>query len=163
MDKLNYLDIALVLPLLIGLVMGIMRGFISEVIAIAAVIIGVIGSRFGAPPCADWMVKQFGWATEICDIVAYLVVFLAIAISLALLGKLLAKLMEKIHLGWANKVFGALFGMCKYAIFVLVAVFIMDRVDHRFHWFGKSKIVKESVVYPEAVKLANDLLYIVRG
>lgn len=163
MSTVNWLDLLIVLPLLVGLVIGIIRGFISEIIAIVVVILGVVGSRFGAPPCAQWMVKQFGWSQEICDIAAYLVIFLVIAIGLALLAKLLAKLIKKIHLGWVNRVFGGLFGMCKYAIFILIAVFVMDRANHRFHWLDKSKVVKQSVLYPEAVKLANDLLYIVRS
>jgi len=161
--NLNALDIVILLPLLVGLVMGIIRGFISEIIAIMVVILGVIGSRFGAPSCADWLVKQVSWSQEVCDIVAYVLIFLAIAVSLALLAKLFTKVMKKVHLGWANRLFGGVFGMCKYAIFILIAVFVMDKANHRFHWLDKSKVVKQSVLYPEAVKLANELLYIVRG
>lgn len=163
MSNVNWLDLLFLLPLLAGLTVGIIRGFISEIIAFVVVILGVIGSRFGAPPCANWMVKQFGWVQEICDVVAYLVIFLVIAIALSLLAKLLAKLIKKIHLGWANRLFGGLFGMCKYALFILIAVFAMNRIDQRYHCFSKSKVVKQSVVYPQAVKIANDLLSVARS
>ena len=42
---MNWLDVLIVLPLLFGLVRGLMRGLVSEVIAIAVVVLGALGSR----------------------------------------------------------------------------------------------------------------------
>ena len=49
MKGINWLDVLILLPLLVGLVRGIMRGFISEIIAFVVVIFGVLGARMVAP------------------------------------------------------------------------------------------------------------------
>ncbi len=158
---MNWLDVLLLIPLLIGLVRGLMRGLVTEVIAILVVIIGVLGARLFAPPFSTWMHKQFAWQGEVCDVVAYVLIFLSIAIVLAILARLLSKFLKAIHLGWANRLFGGIFGICKYAILVLIVVFAMEKTNKSFHWLDKSKVVKTSIVYPyavEAVKYAEDAL-----
>lgn len=156
---MNWLDALLLLPLVVGLVRGLMRGLVSEVIAILVVILGVLGARWFAPPFSGWLEKQFAWQGEVCDVVAYVLIFLVIAIILSVLAKLLSKFLRAIHLGWANRLFGGVFGVCKYAIIVLIAVFAMEKTNKSFHWMDKSKVVKTSVVYPytvEAVEYAED-------
>ena len=155
---INWLDVILVLPLVVGLVRGLMRGLISEIIAIVVVILGVLGARFGAPPFSAWLLTQFAWPQGVCDVVAYTILFLGIAILLAILARLLTKFMKKIHLGWANRLAGGLFGMAKYGLIVLVVVFVMDRTNDAFHWLDGAQVVSDSVIYPLMVKATHALL-----
>ena len=155
---MNWLDVLLVLPLLFGLIRGLMRGLISEIIAIVVVILGVLGARFGAPAFSGWLLSQFAWPQGVCDVVAYILLFLAIAIVLAIAAKLLNKFMKAIHLGWANRLAGGLFGTAKYGLIVLVVVFAMDRTNDAFHWLDDAPVVKSSVVYPYMVQATNAVL-----
>ena len=150
---MNWLDVLIVLPLLFGLVRGLMRGLVSEVIAIIVVVLGALGSRLWASSFSAWLLRQFAWPTEVCDVVAYILLFLAIAIALSILAKLLHKFLRAIHLGWANRLLGGIFGLCKYGILVLIIVFAMDRTNAYFHWLDKSPVVKTSILYPQAVKM----------
>ena len=159
---MNWLDVILLLPLLVGLVRGLMRGLISEVIAIAVVILGVVGARFAAPPFSEWLLHQFAWPQGVCDVVAYTLIFLAIAILLSILAKGLTRFMRAIHLGWANRLAGGLFGICKYGVLVLIVVFIMDKANESFHYLDDAPVVKTSVVYPQMVKATHALLSISR-
>ena len=154
---MNWLDVILILPLLLGLVRGLMRGLISEVIAFAVVILGVLGARFGAPEFSLWLLKQFAWPQGVCDIVAYTLVFLAVAILLSITARLLTKFLRAIHLGWANRVLGGVFGTLKYGLLVLIVVFALDRTNQSFHYLDESPVVKTSIVYPHAVKLCNTI------
>ena len=155
---INWLDVILVLPLVVGLVRGLMRGLISEIITIVVVILGVLGARFGAPPFSAWLLTQFAWPQGVCDVVAYTILFLGIAILLSILARLLTKFMRKIHLGWANRLAGGLFGIAKYGLIVLVVVFIMDRTNDAFHWLDGAQVVNDSVIYPLMVKATHALL-----
>ena len=139
-----------------------MRGLISEVIAIAVVILGVVGARFAAPPFSEWLLQQFAWPQGVCDVVAYTLIFLAIAILLSILAKGLTRFMRAIHLGWANRLAGGLFGICKYGVLVLIVVFIMDKTNESFHYLDDAPVVKTSVVYPQMVKATHALLSISR-
>ena len=155
---INWLDVILVLPLVVGLVRGLMRGLISETIAIVVVILGVLGARFGAPPFSAWLLTQFAWPQGVCDVVAYTMLFLGIAILLSILARLLTKFMRKIHLGWANRLAGGLFGIAKYGLIVLIVVFVMDRTNDAFHWLDGAQVVSDSVIYPLMVKATHALL-----
>ena len=139
-----------------------MRGLISEVIAIAVVILGVVGARFAAPPFSEWLLHQFAWPQGVCDVVAYTLIFIAIAILLSILAKGLTRFMRAIHLGWANRLAGGLFGICKYGVLVLIVVFIMDKTNESFHYLDDAPVVKTSVVYPQMVKATHALLSISR-
>lgn len=132
-----------------------MRGLVSEIIAIAVVILGVLGSRLWAQTFSAWLLQQFAWPAEVCDVVAYVLIFLAIAIVLSILAKLLHKFLRAIHLGWANRLLGGAFGICKYGILVLIVVFAMDRTNEHYHWLDNSPVVKTSVVYPQMVKMTH--------
>ena len=156
--KVNWLDILILLPLVVGLVRGMMNGFISEIIAIAVVVFGVLGSRLFAADFSVWLLNQFAWAKEVCEVVAYVLLFLAIAIVLSIIAKILTKLIQAIHLGWANRLLGGVIGAAKYAIIVLVAVFAMDTANKHFHWLDNAEIVKTSRVYPYAVQVTNRIL-----
>ena len=155
---MNWLDVILLLPLLIGLVRGLMRGLVSEVIAIAVVILGILGSRMWNQPFATWLLKQFAWPGQVCNVVSYVLIFLAIAIVLSIAAHWLNKLIRAIHLSWANRLGGALFGVAKYGLLVLLAVFIMDRTNQTYHWLDESPVVKTSVVYPQMVKVLADII-----
>ena len=155
---MNWLDVLLLLPLLVGLVRGLMRGFISEIIAIAVVILGVLGAKFGAPAFSAWILIQFAWPQGVCDVVAYTLIFLGIAVVLSLLAKLITRFFRAIYLGWANRLFGGIFGILKYGLLVLVAVFIMDKTNETYHWADEAPIVQTSVVYPYMVKATHAIL-----
>lgn len=149
---MNWLDVLLLLPLLVGLVRGIMRGLVSEIIAIVVVVFGVLGAKFWAPTFSKLLLCQFAWPQGVCDVVAYVLIFLAIAIILSLLAKLLTKFLRTIHLSWANRFFGGLFGLVKYGIIVLIVVFIVNRTNQSFHYLDDSPVIRTSVVYPKMVK-----------
>lgn len=154
---MNWLDILIVLPLVAGLIRGFMRGFVSEIIAIMVVILGVLGTRWSAPYFSSWIMQQFAWTKEVCDVVAYVLIFLGIAVVLTLLAKLLTRFLRSVHLGWANRLLGGILGTLKFALIVLIVVFVADRINRRFHWLDKAEVVKTSVVWPQAVK-ATDML-----
>lgn len=152
---MNWLDVLLLLPLLVGLVRGLMRGLISEVIAIAVVILGAIGSKLWAPPFSTWLLKQFEWPQQVCDVVAYVLLFLTIAIVLSLAAHWMTKVLKAIHLGWANRFGGAVFGVAKYGLIVLIVVYLMNQTNQAYHWLDQSPVVKTSVVYPQMVKVTQ--------
>ena len=139
-----------------------MRGLISEVIAIVVVILGVLGARFAASSFSAWLQTQFVWPQGVCDVVAYTLIFLGIAIILSILAKGLTRFLRAIHLGWANRLFGGVFGICKYGVLVLLVVFVMDRTNDAFHYLDDSPVIKTSVLYPHCVKATNAILSLSR-
>ena len=159
---MTWLDIVILLPLLVGLVRGTMRGLITEVIAIAAVILGFIGAKIWGHVFSAWLLEQFTWPQPVCDAVAYALLFLGIAIALNIAGRLLSKLLKAINLGWINRVLGATFGLLKWGLIVLALVFCINKLDNQFN-FIQPDLKNQSIIYPVAVDLADKALDYVKS
>lgn len=159
---MTWLDIVILLPLLVGLVRGTMRGLITEIIAIAAVILGFIGAKIWGQTFSAWLLSQFTWPQPVCDAVAYALLFLGIAIALNIAGRLLSKLLKAIKLAWVNRLLGATFGIIKWGLIVLAIVFCVNKLDEQFK-FLQPELKKQSIIYPEAVKLADKALDYVKN
>lgn len=152
-----WLDIVIALPLLLGLVRGIMRGLVREVTAIAAVVLGYFGTRLWGNAFAAWLLGQFQWPEPVCNLVAYSLLFLGITIALNIVGSLLSKLLRAIHLGWANRLLGAVFGAGKWAIILLVIIYLIGQADAQWHMMPDS-LRESSLLYNPALSFANEIV-----
>ena len=152
-----WLDIVIALPLLLGLVRGIMRGLIREVTAIAAVVLGYFGARLWGTTFSVWLLGQFAWPEPVCNLVAYSLLFLGISIVLNIIGSLLSKLLQAIHLGWANRLLGAVFGAGKWAIIMLIIIYLVGQADAQWHLIPAS-LHESSVLYDPALSFANNII-----
>lgn len=159
---MSWLDIIILLPLLIGLVRGMMKGLVTEIIAILAVVFGFFGAKLWGATFSAWISTQFTWPQPVCDAVAYALLFLAITLALNIVGRLISKLLKAIHLGWINRILGGAFGVVKWALIVLAIVFCVNKVDLQFH-FLQPELKSKSLIYPEAVQLADQALDYVKN
>lgn len=154
---MNWIDALIFLALGFGIVRGLMKGLVTELIAILAVVLGVVGARLWGHQFSHWCMAQFTWPEAVCDVVAYVLLFLAITVVCNIVGKLLSRLLKAIHLGWANRLLGAVFGCAKWAVVVLVLVFLMDTLDQHFHIL-KTEVKNSSITYKPAVNTAHACL-----
>lgn len=152
-----WLDIVIALPLLIGLVRGIMRGLVKEIMAVAAVILGYFGARMWGGAFSAWITVQFAWPEPVCNLVAYSLLFLGIAVVINIAGSLLSRLLKAISLGWANRLLGAVSGAAKWAVIVLVVIFLVGQADAQWHLLPPS-LHESSLLYDPALSIANSLL-----
>ena len=134
-----------------------MRGLIRELTAIAAVILGYFGARLWGSVFSAWLLGQFAWPEPVCNLVAYSLLFVGIALALNLVGSLLSRLLRAIHLGWANRLFGALFGAGKWGIIVLILIFLVGQVDAQWHLMPDT-LKNSSLLYKPALDIANQIL-----
>lgn len=151
---MTWIDILILLPLLIGLIRGLMRGLVVELTAIVAIILGFVGAHLWGANLAVWFTLQFTWPEAVCSVVAYALLFLGITILLNIAAKLLSKLFKAIYLGWLNRLFGALFGLTKWAAIVLFIVLCIHRLDQQFHFFNE-ELKQQSTIYNQITPLSE--------
>lgn len=151
---MTWIDILILLPLLIGLVRGLMRGLVVELTAIVALFLGFVGARLWGARFSLWLIQQFEWPEAVCSVVAYALIFLAIALFLNIAARLISRLFKAISLGWLNRLLGALFGMGKWAIVVLLLVLCVHRLDDQFH-FIRPDLQQRSWVYSSTTPIAE--------
>ena len=134
-----------------------MRGLVREVTAIAAVVLGYFGTRLWGNAFAAWLLGQFQWPEPVCNLVAYSLLFLGITITLNIVGALLSKLLRAIHLGWANRLLGAVFGAGKWVIILLVIIYLIGQADAQWHVMPDS-LRESSLLYNPALSFANEIV-----
>jgi len=156
MDKICWLDIVLLLPLIYGLIRGLMRGLIVELNAVLSLLLGIVGARLWGPPFALWMQHANNWPMPLCTALAYVVIFLGIAIVLNLLGAAFQKLMKAIKLGWVNRILGGAFGLLKWTLIMLVIIFVTGLVDTQFQILPND-LKQQSVIYQPSLDCANHI------
>lgn len=131
-----------------------MRGLVVELTAIVALILGFVGARLWGAWFSLWLIQQFEWPEAVCSVVAYALIFLAIALFLNIAARLISRLFKAISLGWLNRLLGALFGMGKWAIVVLLLVLCVHRLDDQFHFF-RDDLKQQSTIYNYTTPLAE--------
>jgi membrane protein required for colicin V production len=114
-------DIAVVAILLASLLFGVWRGLVYEVLSLLGWPLAFVLSRMFANDVAS-MMPGAQEAVRVAS--AYAVLFIAALIVWGMLVWLVSRLIKAIGLGWLDSALGALFGLVRGALVVLVLVWL---------------------------------------
>jgi membrane protein required for colicin V production len=150
---MNYIDIALCIPLVWGFYKGFVKGLIIEAASILALGLGIWGGIHFSDFCADKIKVGFNWQSPYLPIVSFAIVFLTIIISVFLLAKLLSKLSKKLALGGLDKILGALVGSLKFALILSVIIYVINSIEKSYPVVSFD-VKNKSVLYKPIGKIA---------
>ena len=112
----------LVLAILCGsAVLGLLRGLVKEVLSLLAYVVAFLAAIWWGPRVSVWLVNLIDNAL-LRTAVAYGVVFIIMLLMVGLVNLTLATLIDKTGLGQADHGLGALFGLLRGVLIVLVLV-----------------------------------------
>ena len=135
---MNWIDIAIIVPLAITAVVGLKMGLIKAVLSLAGIIIGVIlAGRFYAPLSEQLtFIQQAG----VAKIVAFAIILIGVLVTTLVLASLLKWAASMMMLGWVNRLGGAVFGVLLGALNcgALLAAWVK--------FFGIGKTIAESIL-----------------
>ncbi len=120
MTAFDYAVLAIVAA---SILLGAWRGLVSEVLALAAWVVALLAGRALAPE----MVPVFGeWLQEpaLQYVAAFVAIVVAVLVAVALLRLALSKLLRAIGLGPLDRFLGAVFGIARGVLVVLLCVLI---------------------------------------
>ena len=126
---MNYLDIALIIPIVYGLIQGFSRGIVKEITSLVSLIIGVyiaINFSFYLYVHLEGLMQN---NKELIPIISFAVVFAATLIFIRIIGYLLEKLTNALALGIISKLLGAVFGSIKIAVLLSAVIFFEQKVE----------------------------------
>jgi membrane protein required for colicin V production len=118
---MNWLDYAVIAVLLISMVWSALRGVVREIISLGGWIIAFLAASMFAGPLSVHLPQAIPGET-LRTLTAFLAIFVFALICSALVGALMSRLVNAVGLGPLDKVLGALFGIARGIILVLVAV-----------------------------------------
>jgi membrane protein required for colicin V production len=126
---MNYIDIILGLILLFAAVSGFRKGFVSELVSLAALILGIWGAVEFSYITTDFLTEQFDFDTKYLNIISFIITFLVIVILVHITGSSVNKLIEVAMLGFLNKMAGLVFGIVKSALILSIILLVFDKID----------------------------------
>ncbi len=126
-------DYSLIAIVVFSLLLGLWRGVVYEVLSILGWPLAFMLSRYWAPG----LVEIFPVKSEAVRVaLAYGLVFVAALLVWAMLVWLVSKLVAAIGLGWIDGMLGALFGVLRGALIILVLVWLagMTKLPEQMFW-----------------------------
>ncbi len=118
---MNWLDYAVIGVLVISMVWSALRGVVREIVSLGGWIIAFLAANLFAGPLSAHLPQAIP-GESLRVLAAFLAIFLVALICSAVVGVLMSKLVSAVGLGATDKALGALFGIARGTILVLVAV-----------------------------------------
>lgn len=113
-------DYAVITVLLISLLVGVKRGLVYEVLSLLGWPLAFVVSKQFAMSIAPMMPGE----ETMRAVLAYALVFIAVLIVWVVTVRLLSKLIKAAGLGWVDGTMGALFGLLRGALMILLLVWL---------------------------------------
>jgi membrane protein required for colicin V production len=145
---MNWLDIAMAIPMLWFMYRGFRNGLIIEVASLAALILGIYVALHFSFYVYEYLVDNFEIAEQYINIISFAVTFLIVAVVVYITGKIIHKLINIVALGLLNRLAGGIFGLLKAALVLSVILYFING-------FGSDIIkadVKENSILYEPVE-----------
>ncbi len=153
---MNILDVVITIPLLWGAYKGFQRGVIYEV----AFIIGLVIGLYAAFKLSGWvetmLLSVMDKGSMLPHWVSFIIVIGVIMAVFLLYAKLLEGILKAGDLNAINKIFGAIFGLIKFALVISVILWGLKSLEPQFN-FINAQTKNESELYQPVLKTATFL------
>jgi membrane protein required for colicin V production len=120
---MNILDAIILLCLIPAVIQGLRKGFISQVISILSIVVGVWAAARFTRIVMGWISQYITASEQIIGIVAFVLILIGVFLILGVVGKVLESILKLTMLGWLNKLLGMVFSTLK-VILIIGLIFI---------------------------------------
>lgn len=145
---MNYIDIILIVPLLWALYKGFKKGLVIEIASLLALILGIYGGVHFSEALSLLLKNKFDWQTPYLPIISFAIIFIGVVIVVYTIGKIIERFVDMVALGTINKFFGAIFGLAKSAVILIIIILIFDGFDKKMNIIPKEQKSKSLLYEP---------------
>ena len=143
---MNYLDILLIIPLIIGAWRGFKKGLIIELFTLLALLVGIYAGIHFSDFVAGILKNNLGMTSEYLPVIAFTITFLGVGAGVYFLGKMLEGAVSMVALSPVNKMLGLLFGTLKMLFFTSALLVILESYDEKGEFIPEQQ-KEESLLY----------------
>lgn len=146
-------DFVLLAILAISVVLGLLRGLLKEVLSLVAYASAFLAAIWWGPAVSEWLTQ---WISQpfVGMALAYLGVFIVVLLSIGVINMTLAALLNKTGLTPADHGLGAMFGLLRGVLFVLVLVILAGYTPlPEEPWWKNAMFSKQVVGVVQQIKL----------
>lgn len=153
---MNILDIIILICLIPAIIQGLKKGFISQVLSIISIIVGIWMSSKFANVVGEWVAQYITASEQVIRIVSFAIILIGVSLLLAALGKVLESVLNLVMLGWVNKLLGLVFAVLKTVLILGFVVIIANSVITSLGT-NPPAIISESILYPYINDIADSV------
>ena len=146
-------DFVLLAILAISVFLGLLRGLLKEVLSLVAYASAFLAAIWWGPTVSDWSAQ---WISQpfVSMALAYLGVFIAVLLSIGFVNMTLSALLSKTGLTPADHGLGAMFGLLRGVLFVLILVILAGYTPlPEEPWWKNAMFSKQVVSVVQQIKL----------
>lgn len=143
---MNYLDILLIIPIIIGAWRGFKKGFVIELFTLLALLVGIYAGIHFSDFMASILRENIGITSKYLPAISFTITFLLVGAGVYFAGKMIEKAIKVVALGMLNKFVGMLFGAIKMVFILSISVVILDAYDQHGD-FLSDELKNESLLY----------------
>jgi len=125
--NLGVIDVIFLLLIAVFMVRCFLKGFVSEVLTMAAFVLGIFVAVFFYKYGANYLMENY-WEDKLIlsSIAAFIALFLIAFIIVKLLEVVLKGILNKIKMGGVDKLLGLIFGLLEGLALVSLVLFVMQ-------------------------------------
>ena len=121
------IDIIFIVLIMIFTVRCAVKGFISELMSMASVILGLLASLYFYKKGGEFIRIKFMPELKIIPgIIAFVVLFLIVFVAIKILESMLRDIIEGIRLGGVDRILGIFFGIAEGVVVVSLVLFVFS-------------------------------------
>lgn len=155
--NMNYLDIAIAIPLIWGIYKGFTKGLIIELSSIAGLIGGVYIGMHYSSITEQYLSTHLDIDESIMPIASFALTFVLVILFVFVVAKILEKIINLIALKLVNKIAGSFFGFIKAVFIVSLLLVLTESIDQRLNIIPQ-EMKLQSTLYSPVQSIAPTLI-----
>lgn len=133
-------DITVLVCLVAALCIGLKKGFISQVMSLVALCLGIWLSVKLSPAVGTWLKGWLSIDDTALRVIAFVLIFCVVTLGLTLVGKVLETVVKVVLLGWLNRLLGALLAVFECLLILCLLLMAFDALNGVFEFAGEDSL-----------------------
>ena len=141
------MTLLIVIILALGAAIGCYQGAFKQIANLLGVVLGIIIAASFYKQGGELLASKCGASAGIAQVVAFVILVIIVPVCLGFVATLLTKLFSSIHLGFLNRLAGAVIGVVCYGLLLSFAFNVYDFVESKFGFSPEKLEQREDIFY----------------
>ncbi len=141
------MTLLIVIILALGAAIGCYQGAFKQIANLLGVVVGIIIAASFYKQGGELLASKCGASAGIAQVVAFVILVIIVPVCLGFVATLLTKLFSSIHLGFLNRLAGAVIGVACYGLLLSFAFNVYDFVESKFGFSPEKLEQREDIFY----------------
>lgn len=154
---MGILDIILLCCFIPAIVQGISKGFVSQVISILSLILGVWAAFKFSKLMSGWLANYVHLDPKVLNIVSFIAVAVLVILLLYFVGRLITKAFDAASITWLNRLLGFVFAIAKTVIILGLLIMVFEALNAKFGLVKPEKL--DGAVVFDLLKRCGEFIF----